>query len=257
MLRYGLKLRTNQSYYFDEAVDLFGQRKFDFIELYNFPCDKTSLRELEKLKNIEIQIHNTHDSGFHEFIIGKEQQAIWKATLELTDFFSSRFIVVHPGQKHDLISFRENLEKIDDPRILIENMAGVDDFGVSMFGQKLNDLIEIKKIKNICFDFEKAIKAAAFQRLDYKTYIIDSLEKLGPEYFHISGGNKNSSRDEHLDLSKANFDLGFVKSKLAKLAFDKDIYLVFEVPKNERDLKNDVANIEIFKEIKIEQDIYE
>jgi hypothetical protein len=167
----------------------------------------------------------------------------------MADFFDSSFLIVHPGKAKNFKNFQDNLKKIDDQRILIENMAGLDIYGDLTFGYKFDDLKKIKENKEICFDFEKAIKSACYQEIDYKEFIVDCLKELKPNYFHISGGDFKSVKDEHLNLQEANFDLKWIKDKLNKLSQEKDIFLVFEVPKNESDLMNDVENMKFYKKL--------
>ena len=72
-------------------------------------------------------------------------------------FFSAPRIVVHPARTHDETTFFENIEKLNDKRIFIENMAGQDiDAQDMQYGQTLKDLITINKKLPICFDFEKS-----------------------------------------------------------------------------------------------------
>jgi hypothetical protein len=52
-----------------------------------------------------------------------------------------------------------------------------------------------------------------------------------------------------LNLQEANFDLRWIKDQLEDISRKKDVFLVFEVPKNENDLKNDVENIKYFKKL--------
>jgi len=59
----------------------------------------------------------------------------------------------------------------------------------------------------------------------------------------------NSTKDEHLNLWEANFDVKWIKSKLEDIAKEKDVFLVFEVPKSGNDLKNDVENIDYLKNL--------
>jgi len=78
-------------------------------------------------------------------------------------------------------------------------------------------------------------------------FINQCLDELRPLYFHISGGDLNSRKDEHLNLREANFDLKWMKSNLGDIAKKRDIFLVFEVPKNKGNLKNDMDNIKYFQ----------
>jgi hypothetical protein len=249
MIKYGLKLWTSNEHLFGEALCLFQKGDFDFIELYHNANKGIDLNRLRIIKKIPVMVHNTNDCGFHEFEIGEKQLEIWEKTKKLADFFKSEHVVVHPGTAKNFETFKRNLDKIDDPRIIIENMPGLDIYNQKTFGYDLKELKQIKKIKEICFDFEKAVKSACYQKIDYREFISQCLDKLRPLYFHISGGDLNSRKDEHLNLREANFDLKWIKSNLRDIAKKRDIFLVFEVPKNKGDLENDVDNIDYFREI--------
>jgi sugar phosphate isomerase/epimerase len=218
---------------------------FDFIELYSDPRHVYNPKELAVLKGIPVTVHATHSGGFHTFVIGEEEQGVWAQVLAIADFFQSPTIVLHPGRDHTLETFRVNLALIDDPRIIIENMAGVDLEGHPMFGQKLSDLTEIRKTKQICFDFEKAVKAAHYQQLEYKTYITEVLEKLSPTYFHVSGGNSKDPMDQHTDLFDSDIDFAWIKRQLEALP---ETRLVFETPKR-NGLANDRRNMQYFRSL--------
>lgn len=248
MIRYGLKLwSTNQSRHFLEAAELLDKGQADFVEINHNPTEQFDYARYECLKGRLVAIHNTHSHGWHEFALGPAQIKIWQETLALADYFSSPWIVVHPGQARDFDFFRHELQKIDDPRILIENMAGTDIYGGRTFGRTLAELRTLRQLKNICFDFEKAVKAACFQQIDYKDFIHDCLRELDPVYFHISGGDKDTPVDEHLNVWEATFDVGWVAKTLAEHAANREVLLVFETPKVGEGLENDVKNIEFFR----------
>ncbi len=248
MILYGLKLWTsNSEAAFNAATDLCGSKKFDFVELYHNPEQPLDYAKLGVLKSFEVDIHNDNNHGWHEFALGDEQLKIWRGTLALADFFSSKSVVVHPGMSKSFEFFEENLRKIDDPRILIENMPGFYTTGMPTWGRAMSELRQIVTLKPICFDFEKAIKSAAFQKIDYKNFIRDCLTEFQPRYFHISGGDKNSPIDQHEDLSSVNFDVGWIGQQLEDISAGSDARLVFETPKRGDDLENDVRNLEYFK----------
>ena len=253
MIKYGLKLWTsNERHIFEEAAVLCHQGKTDFIEVYNNPAAPIDYQKLSLIQGLPVNIHNPNTHGWHEFVVNEALLQIWQETLKLADFFNSRHIVTHPGRIHTFSSFLENLKKIDDPRILIENMPGVDIRGQPYLCQArtVEDLKRIKEIKDICLDLEKAVKSAKQQEIDYKDFIAACLKELKPFYFHISGGNKDSPVDEHKDLWDANFNIAWLKRVLNKEAKNRDVYLVFEVPKNDSDLENDLKNINFFKQSK-------
>ena len=219
----------------------------DFIELYHNPGSADEMEHFDSLQEVPVEIHHTHTSGFHEFMIGPEQLKIWEGTRRLADYLGAQKIIVHPGQNHTFESFFHELERIDDPRILIENMAGLDTNEQPMYAQTLEQLKQIAAVKPICFDFEKAAKAAVYQGLDYKTFVADCLDALKPTYFHISGGDISHAVDEHTNLWESRIDAAWVRSELNNRFIQSDAQLVFETPKQDG-LSNDVKNMQFFKE---------
>lgn len=248
MISYGLKIYTSDKReLFSQAAKLIEQHVFDFIELYHQP-GVIDFDKIKIIKDLCVMVHNTHSHGWHEFVLNTEQFLVWEVTKHLADYLKSQYIIVHPGRDHDHTSFLENLKKIDDHRILIENMPGLDIYGQPMFAQTLEQLKKIREYKFICFDLEKAIKAAAYQQIDYNKFIADCLEYLKPNYFHISGGDKNNPMDEHLNLWESNIDWTSLKFLLVQYSTTKEIQIVFEVPKLYK-LDNDIRNLEWFKKL--------
>lgn len=245
MIKYGIKLWSNNEEYFKEAVIFYREKKIDFLELKNNYPHKLDYGKLKILREIPIFIHTFEKEGFNKFVLDKKDIKNWNSTIQLANFFDSKFIIVHPGVDYGFNSFLENLKKIDDYRILIENMPGLDLDNQIMYGQTVKQL---KKIRKICFDFEKAIKAANYQNIDYKKFIENCLTMLKPFYFHISGCDINTPYDQHLNLWESNIDLKYIKKKLDKLSSIRKNWICFETPKK-NSLDNDIKNIEYFKRI--------
>ncbi len=251
MIKYGLKLwSSNTVAEFQEAADLCTRKIFDFAEVYYDPDQEIDYDKLGLLKDCEVSIHATNSHGWHEFFLTDYHVAMWQNILKMADFFRTEKIVVHAGAvPHTFETFLENLKKIDDPRILVENMAGLDIYKHDMHGRTFEELQPIAQLKPICFDFEKAIKSACFQKIDYKDFILKCVNEFKPRYFHISGGDKNSPVDEHKDLMGVNFDVAWIRELLKSISEDEDMRLVFETAKKDGNLKNDVANLEYFKRV--------
>jgi deoxyribonuclease-4 len=245
MIKYGLKLWSSNTDLLSDAVTAYSKDAFDFIELYCNPDVPLDWPSLQKIKGIPATVHApAHTMPFHMFVIGTEEMGIWKDVVALADFFGSQHIILHPGRDHTVETFQSMLDKIDDHRIMIENMAGLDTMDQPMFGQRMSDLVELRKIKEICFDFEKAVKAARYQNIPYKDYISEAMEKLTPHYFHISGGDTDNPRDEHEDIDSSDIDFSWIKQQLTSLSVD----LVFETPKKDG-LANDLKNIDYFRNL--------
>ncbi len=251
MIKYGLKIWTTNKPYFEEASRLFKAGKVDFAELYIVP-DSFELEELKVLKEMPIVIHSTHfEHNFNVFGLNSEKIKLFKTQVVKTaDFLKSQFIILHPGIGDSQEIFKKKVKGIYDKRILIENMPKIAFGGEVCFGHSAEQLNFIRKCGfDICFDFAHAIPSAFSQNLNYKDFIKPLIETLQPFYFHISGGWRNSQEDEHLNLFEGDFDLNWIKKALTDLAQDKEIYLVFEVPKNKNNLENDIKNINYFKNL--------
>ena len=254
MIKYGLKLWSNNIHLIDEALKKYHAGKFDFVEVYSNSQVEPDYNKLEKLKIIPVLgVHMGHldKAGFHTFYLTEDQKKPWRQTVDLADFFATPNIIVHPAAEHTSKTFWENLEKIDDGRIIIETMpAKSSEGGITRnFGTALADFREIKEKKEMCFDVPKTIKAAVFHRVDYKEYLAQALEIIQPEYFHISGCNLTDPMDEHGNIYEAGYEVVWVKTFLENYAKDRDIYLVFETPKIGENLENDMKNIDYFKAI--------
>ncbi|MBI4138602.1 GNAT family N-acetyltransferase [Candidatus Uhrbacteria bacterium] len=246
---YGLKLWTSNAERFADAARLYEAGMVDFIELYLNPASSSGSEELRALDGVPVEIHAPNTHGFHELVIGREQLAIWSDVLALADRFRSRRIVLHPGRDHTLSSFQQEFAKLEDPRVLIENMPGRDTFGKEMFGKQLSDLERVRETHEICFDLEKAAKAAAFLGCDHREYVADALELLSPRYFHISGGDASSPIDQHLNVWEGSIDFPALKRLIEAQSGDEASRMVFEVPKTSGDLSNDLKNMDYFRSL--------
>ena len=242
MIKYGLKLWSKNKEWFPKAISLYNEGIIDFIEFFIVP---NTLREVEILKEVPIVIHAPHFTfGFNISNLTEDSLSIFKEqVIKTADFFNSEYIIVHAGVGKEQEVFQENVAKLQDKRILIENMPRrgfVASDGDLCFGSTVDDLEFIKKEcgLDICFDFSHACSSAFSQGLDYKEYISTLLEKLNPFYFHISGNEKETEQDKHMNLYESAIDIKWMKEKIK----DKDIFLVVETPKKDG-LKNDQKNI--------------
>ena len=248
MIKCGIKLWSINKDYFEEALELFKRREIDFIELYFVP-DSFKLEELKLLKGAVLAVHSSHDShNFNLFDLDGSKKELFKNKIvETADFLQASFIIVHAGVGNSKEVFKKNIAEIYDQRILIENMPKIGLHDEICFGYSM---AQLKFIKNcgfaICLDLQHAFKSAVSQGLNYKNFIGSLIDGFGPSYFHISGGESSNEKDEHLDLFEGDFDSGWAKKVLSRVGEEKEIYVVFEVPKRER-LENDIKNIKYFK----------
>lgn len=244
-----------------QAASLYPRARFHFLELSPIPGSFSSLEELSFLKKMPVTVHSPHcREGFNIFNLDKGAVKMFSELAKKSaDFFAAKHIIVHAGRGGDREIFKKNIAEIKDKRILIENMAKLTwDFDKQgnftknendvCFGYSKEQLLFIKQECgfDICFDFGHAIKAAVSQGLDYHFFVEDLSKELKPTYFHLCDGDAKEERDEHLNLGEGDFPLSFIKKILQQLAEEKDIDLVFEVPKQGDTLNNDLKNIDYF-----------
>ncbi len=253
-IKYGLKLWSTDRELFPEAVQSFKKGTIDFIELYIVPNSfmPGKLDFLNDLKNIPTIIHAPHTKhNFDVFSLNDSKIKIFKEQVAKTaDFLNSKFIIVHAGIGDSQAIFKENIEKIKDKRILIENMTKIGINDQPCFGHSYEQLKFIKERGfNFCLDFSHAIKSSISQKIGYKEFVEKLIIELTPNYFHICNGRFNNDEDEHMDLFDGDFDIKWIKEILLKLAGKKDVYLVFETPKSGNRISNDIKNINYFLSI--------
>ena len=253
MLKYGIKLwSSNGQKIFEQASDSYEKGLIDFIELYVHP-EAADYREFKIFKNTKVTIHATkYEDGFDIFELTEKKIDLFKKQIiGAADFLNSDLIVVHAGIDGEPDIFKKNLELIYDPRIVIENMPAISLDDKYFFGYSLEQLKWIKKNCriDICLDIAHAVKSAALQRIDYKFFLSDLFKFLEPSYFHLSGGFYKNVKDEHMNLFEGDIDWQWIKAELNKMSENKDVMIVFEVPKIGDSLENYLKNISYFKNL--------
>ena len=244
-IAYGLKLWSNNVELFGEAKREYEKKSFDFIEILCNPRYPLDYEALAQLRDIPVTIHSPNTEGFHRFIMGEAELEQWRQTVALADFFNSRVIVVHAGRSHTMESFKKNLALVDDPRIHLENQGSIDVNEFPLFSMSLEELRELHRLKPFCFDFEKAVKVAAFLKLDYKKYITDAMHILKPTYLHVSGGDPTTPEDQHWNLADSPIDFAWIKKMILEIPHAE---VVFETPKKDG-ITNDIANMDYFRKL--------
>ena len=254
MLKYGLKIWSGNRQWLKETVDLIKSGKVDFVEIYAI-LTSFDLKELSFAKSVPVILHAPHysikqENSFNLFELTDEKIRFFKNQLiKVADFLKSQYIILHSGIGGSQEDFKENVAKLYDKRILIENMCKISPDGRVYFGYSLEQLKFIQECGfDICLDFVHATKSAISQKKDYKDFIESLIFELNPYYFHICGTGLIKEQDEHFNLFEGDFDIPWVKKIVLDLAKTRDIYLVFETPKHET-LENDMENINYFKNL--------
>jgi len=243
-IKFGLKLWSTDYGLIEEAEELIKENVFDYIEL--MVVSDTDISPFEKIK-VPYIVHISHedlglniaDNKKEEFNIKMINQAI-----EWADKLSAKYLILHPGFGEIKIA-KDFLAKINDGRILIENMPKKGANDEKMLGFTPEQIKELTRNKfGLCLDLNHAIKAAISLKKDYKKYIKEFL-KLKPLMFHISDGNLEEEKDEHLNIGGGEYDFKFLINCIKE---NESKYLTLETPKdNLNSCKQDLENLKKLK----------
>lgn len=236
MHKLGLKLWSiNTDFYYDEAIRLYKNKIFDYVELYVVP---KTINTLEKWKKLDIPfiIHNAHFAqGFN--LANKDKRdvnkEIYLETKIFADELGAKSIIFHGGIDGDIKETARQLASFNEPRALIENKPFLAVPNI-MHGEYCRgyNLEEIKYVKNVancgfCFDIGHCVCSAISQNFDIYGYVEKFLE-LKPNMYHLTDNiDLSSPYDSHLHLGTGELDIKRVLNLLPK-----DSTITLETDKN-------------------------
>jgi endonuclease IV len=239
-MNFGLKLWSTNQDTLPQAEQLIKDDVFQYIELTPIPgteIDTFLSYDLPYTIHITTERHgvNIADKEIRDFNFKTIQNCI-----EWADQLKARYLVLHPGfgKLDDAIEF---LSYIDDKRILIENMPKIGIHDEKMVGYSP---AEIEKLIDnrfgLCLDLNHAIKAAINLELDYMEFT-QEFAKFKPFYFHVSDGNLNNGKDEHLAIGKGEYAFEFLMKYVSLMSSN---YITLETPRsNVESFNEDLANL--------------
>ncbi|MGN0197021.1 MAG: sugar phosphate isomerase/epimerase family protein [Candidatus Gastranaerophilaceae bacterium] len=243
MYKIGLKLWSiNTDYYYDEAIRLYKDGVFDYIELYVVPNSTDTTEKWKKL-NIPFIIHCPHFAhGFNMAKVEKKESnlKIYKQVKMFADELSAKYIIFHGGIDGKVEETAKQLASFNEPRALIENkpMVALPNKMGGEFCRGYNP-DEIRLIKEIakcgfCLDFGHAICSANSQGKDIYEYCREFLQ-FEPCMFHLTD-NKDitSPYDTHLHLGTGTLDIDKIKEMLPN-----DAIVTLETDKNSKENLSD------------------
>lgn len=243
-IKFGLKLWSINYDFFNEARELIKKDIFQYIELMVVP--DTEISPFQKIK-VPYILHITSEKWRMNIANKKKEEFNLKTinhNIKWANMLNAKYLILHPG--FGLISDAlEFLEKIDDERILIENMPKIGLNNEKMTGFTPEQIKKLMANKfGFCLDFGHAIKAATSLKKDYKKYIKDFLE-LSPKMFHISDGILAAEKDEHLNIGEGEYDFDFLTDCIKE---NNTKYITLETPRvNLASYEEDLENLEKLK----------
>lgn len=241
-LRMGLKLWSSNVDLVDEAKKLISDGVFDYIELTPVPGSDISPFVGLGLKFV---IHVTHERFGFNIADPKKRDfnlKVLENCIDWADRLDAKHLIVHPGFG-DIQNSLDLLSSVEDERILIENMPKDGLGGEVMVGYTPEDVRRLLGGRfGFCLDFGHAIKASHSIGVGYKK-MLEAFMGLGPQHFHLHGGDSKKGMDEHLSLGEGDFDLKYIVSLL-----DADSTVTLETPRK-TGLQEDRRNAAFLRDI--------
>lgn len=250
MFKIGLKLWSlNTDCYLKEAVRLYAEGVYDYIELYVVPHTLAALPQWEQLE-IPYIIHHPHFA--HQFNLSLKDKrdhnmVLYREVKQYADALDARHIIFHGGMNGSVDETIAQLQIIDDKRALIENKPyvtpirskpGMHDYCI---GATVEDIEKITRETRcgFCMDVGHAVCSANYQKKDPYKYL-QEFKALQPCMFHLSDVlDMKSIYDAHPHLGTGNLDIGRLKHEL----FPLDAMISVETDKNSKthldDFKDD------------------
>ena len=249
MHKFGLKIWSiNTAYYFNEAKRLIDEGYIDYIELYFVPDSEENIKYWNKL-NIPFVIHSPHMAhGFNlaDKSIRDRNYSIFNSVKMYADELASEKIIVHCEANGSIGETLNQLNHIDDARIIIENVPAIvsNDTIIDYFiGVKPAEIEYIKNNSNVGFvlDIGHALAAAVYYKVDYWDFI-DAFFLLKPDMLHLSDSDTTTPYDDHYNIGKGNFDFHKLKGRLLK-SYNISIETNKKSKQNLDDYKEDVKSL--------------
>lgn len=244
MYKIGLKLWScNTDYYYDEALRLYDQNTYDYIELYVVPDTTDTLQKWEKL-NIPFIIHNAHFA--HGFNLAKRDhekrnREIYEQTVRFADSLNAKYIIFHGGIDGSIQETIRQLSAFNEPRALIENKPFValpnKMGGRFCRGATIEEIsLVVKTLKcGFCLDIGHAVCSANSQGKEPYSFINEMLQ-FKPEMFHLSDIlDMTSIYDAHPHLGTGNLDI----VQLKKDVFPENAIISIETNKENKEKLDD------------------
>jgi len=245
MVKYGLKLWSTNCDLIKKANVIIKDGFFDYVELMVVP--KTEIAPFQEI-DVPYIIHITSERwGLNIADKKKENNNLETINqcINWADTLGAEYLILHSGFG-EINNAKEFLQKISDERILIENMPRVGMSNEDMIGyspKQIKDIIGDRF--SFCLDLNHAIKASISLGRDYKEFVKEFL-KLNPKVIHISDGNLDTEKDEHLSIGAGDYDFKFLADCIGKSGVE---YMTIETPKiNLNSLKTDLENLKKIKE---------
>jgi deoxyribonuclease IV len=211
MKKIGLKLASFNDYYIKEAVKLYQESLYDYIELYVKPNTyKDFILKWSNL-NIPFIIHAPHfgdgvnlsNRNLFDFNIQMINESI-----KFADTLNAEYIICHPGVNGSIDETIHQLMTVKDKRIIVENKPQKGMNNEICIGHSPYEIKEIvtKTEIGFCLDIGHAICSANSKNMNPLDFIKEFIN-LNPVMYHLTDGDFKSEKDSHEHYTEGSYPL--------------------------------------------------
>lgn len=253
MNKIGLKLWSTNLFYAHIAESLYNDGVYDYIELSAIPNTFDETYSVWQKLKIPFIIHAPHfmqGLNFSDNSKYDENMAMSKETFKYANALDAEYIIFHPGINGDYKETANQMAKLKDERVLVENKP----YNIAVYGNglKKDDVCvgynyqQIEYISNyanigVCLDVGHCFCSANGTKID-KYQQLSSFVSLKPKMYHISDGDIDSNIDKHYSIGKGSYDFNKIFNILPK-----NITITLETEKTSKEnldsFKTDCINI--------------
>ncbi|MCX5751398.1 MAG: TIM barrel protein [Candidatus Saganbacteria bacterium] len=250
MYKLGLKFWSVNKLYMNEALRLYQEGYFQYVELYVVPKSYAQYMDLwldlKKKYNIPFTIHVPHFAhGFNLATKSCEDSNIqmYKEAKDFADGLNAQYIIFHGGIGGDIKETTRQLRSFNEPRLLIENKP------YKVLSDSMSTLLcrgyNIEEIKHVikethcgfCLDIGHAICAANSMKKEPYEYVHEFMQ-LKPKMYHLTDlENIRSEFDYHPNLGQGQLEIKKILQSIPAEAI-----ITIETLKNSKDRLDDFIN---------------
>lgn len=246
MYKFGLKLWSTNLNYIDEAKRLYDDEVYNYIELYTVPNSYNEYINYWKKLQIPFIIHGPHYSHGLNFSDRNKREGnikLAEESIRFCDDLKSDILIFHPGVNGSIDETIDQINFINDKRIVIENKPYYGLNNEICIGHSPEEIQRIMHNVRVgfCLDIGHTICSANAKKINQIEYIKEFIE-LNPKIFHLTDGNYNGIKDMHEHYGEGTFPI----KDIMKL-IENDSMITNETKKNSDENLNDfVEDIKYF-----------
>jgi sugar phosphate isomerase/epimerase len=247
MFKLGLKLWSTNRGYFNDAVRMYDEGIYHYIELFAVPGSYDDTIAFWKPMQVPFLIHASHSTTGCNLSLKEHEAAnaeMARESFMFADALNAPSVIFHPGIFGTIEETARQIAGFYDARILIENkpvLGQKNEPCVGFSPDEINFLMKQTGVK-FCLDIGHAICAANSLKRPPVPYI-QQLMELGPMMYHISDGDYTGVYDTHEHLGEVSYPFDEIIPLMPK-----DARITLETKKNSTTSLSDFpADVEYVK----------